>query len=214
MARMDVCDRPIYPRLAVLLVLILAHGGLILVFQREKPAHTARSASLEVPMILFFIDPSPPPPPETERIPHRPISNLTHPSQPKTVISPPEPISPAENAPSTAPAAVDWLMEAQRSAAEITSRQNSGRAAEAPDAPHAPAPWDSRPLLESTGHGMKIRIPVDIPGDIIDHCFGNTDVAHDQTGQTERLQLGCAFGKRPVRGDLFDSLRKPAEAPK
>jgi hypothetical protein len=24
---------------------------------------------------------------------------------------------------------------------------------------------------------MKIRIPVGIPGDIIDHCFGNTDLA-------------------------------------
>jgi len=212
MARMDACGRPIYPRLAVLLVLILAHGGVILVFQREKPAHTARGASLEFPMTLFFIDPSPPPP-ETERIPHRPISNLTHRPHPETAITPPEPVAPAENAPS-APAAVDWLAEAQRSAAEITSRQNSGHAAEAPAAPHAPAPWDSRPLLESTGHGMKIRIPVDIPGDIIDHCFGNTDVVHDQAGQTERLQLGCAFGKRAVRGDLFDSLHKPAEAPK
>jgi hypothetical protein len=93
MARMDVCDRPIYPRLAVLLVLILAHGGLILVFQREKPAHTARSASLEVPMTLLFFDPAPPPtppPPETERIPHRPISNnLTHRPHPETAITPP-----------------------------------------------------------------------------------------------------------------------------
>src|SRR5205823_1149773 len=117
-----------------------------------------------------------------------PISNLTHRPHPETAITPPEPVAPAENALS-APAPVDWPAEAQRSAAEITSRQNSGRAAAAAAAPHAPAPWDSRPLLEPTGHGMKIRIPVDIPGDIIDHCFGNSDLAHDQTGQTERLQL-------------------------
>ena len=209
---MDVYDRPIYSRLAVLLVLILLHGGLILVLQREKPAYTERTASREVPTPLFFIDPAPPPlppPPATEQIPRQSTRNLPHRPHPDTAITLPEPVAPAQNAPSAAPPAVDWLAEAQRSAAEITSRQNSGRAAGAPAEPLAPAPWDSHPLLESTDHGMTVRIPVDIPGNIIDHCFGKTDAAHDQAGQIERMQLGCAFGKRTVRGDLFDSVRKP-----
>jgi hypothetical protein len=61
---------------------------------------------------------------------------------------------------------------------------------------------------------MKLRIPVEIPGHVIDHCFGNIDLGHDQTGHAERYQLGCALGKTPARGDLFDSLRKPSEPPK
>jgi len=55
---------------------------------------------------------------------------------------------------------------------------------------------------------------MEIPGKIIDHCFGNVDLGHDQTGEWERYQLGCAFRKQPARGDLFDSVRKPSDIPK
>jgi hypothetical protein len=78
--------------------------------------------------------------------------------------------------------------------------------------------------LEFTGHGLQLRIPVEIPGDIIDHCFGNMDLGHNRfgdmgfadnpTGQWELYQLKCAFRKQPARGDLFDSLRKPSAPPK
>jgi hypothetical protein len=78
--------------------------------------------------------------------------------------------------------------------------------------------------LEFTGHGLQLRIPVEIPGDIIDHCFGNMDLGHNRfgdmgfadnpTGHWELYQLKCAFKKQPARGDLFDSLRTPSEPPK
>lgn len=92
---------------------------------------------------------------------------------------------------------------------------------EAPSSPTTPAPWDAHPLLEFTGHGFQVRIPVEIPGDIVDHCFGNvelghnrfadTDPAHNQTGNWELFQLKCALKKPPARSDLFDSLRPPSE---
>jgi hypothetical protein len=78
--------------------------------------------------------------------------------------------------------------------------------------------------LEFTGHGLQVRIPVEIPGNIIDHCFGNmdlghnrfadTDLAHNQTGNWELYQLKCALRKQPARSDLFDSLRQAPQPPK
>ena len=72
--------------------------------------------------------------------------------------------------------------------------------------------------------GYKCRFPVEIPGDIIDHCFGNMDLGHNRYGDTDQAynptghwelyQLKCAFRKQPARGDLFDSLRQPSEPPK
>ncbi len=46
----------------------------------------------------------------------------------------------------------------------------------------------------------------------MDDCFVAMDLGHEQTtGQWDKLQLKCAFGKRPARGDLFDSLRNPSK---
>jgi hypothetical protein len=223
---MDVHNRPIYRRLAVLLVLLLLHGSLILIFLREKPAYTERHVSPEVPTTIFFINPQPRlpvPPPETSRIPNRPIRKLQQRLRPDTAISIPD-AAPAENQEPAAAPPVDWLAEAHRSVSEITSRGEPGRAAESSSSPTASAPWDSRPLLEFTGHGLQVRIPVEIPGDIIDHCFGNMDLGHNRYGDTgfadnptghwELYQLKCAFRKQPARDDLFDSLRKPSEPPK
>jgi len=210
---MDVYNKPIYPRLAALFVLLLLHGGLILVFLRERPAYREQSGAPEVPTIIFFIDSQaglPLPPPESSRISRRPTGKRQNRSGTEAAISSLDTTAPAENQGPAAPPPVDWLAEARRSAAEIASRGESDRAAESPA---APAPWDLRPLFESTGHGLKLRIPVEIPGKLIDHCFGNMDLGHDLTGQWERYQLGCAFRKQPARGDLFDSLRKPSEPP-
>ena len=214
---MDVHNRLTYQRSAVLLVLFLLHGGLILVFLREKPAYREHRASPEVPTTLFFINPQPRlplPPPETSRIPHRPTNDRQHRLPPDAAISSADTTAPVESPESAASAPVDWLAEAHQSASEIASRGERGGAAESSASPTVSAPWDLRPLLESTGHGLKLRIPVEIPGNIIDHCFGNMDLGHDMTGHWERYQLGCAFRKRPARGDLFDSLRKPPEPPK
>jgi hypothetical protein len=208
---MDVYDRPTYRRSVVLLVLFLLHGSLILVFLREKPAYRALLASPEVPTTIFLINPQrdlPLPAPETSRIRHQPTKGSQHELDPDAVISRLDTTVPSEDQGSAASPSIDWSAEARRSAAEIAARGETGRAAESPSSPTASAPWDLRPLLESTGHGLKLRIPVEIPGNIIDHCFGNMDVGHDQTGQWERYQLGCAFRKQPARGDLFDSLRK------
>jgi hypothetical protein len=206
-------NRPIYLRSAVLLVIFLLHGSLILVFLREKPAYRGHHASPEVLTTVFFINPQPRLPlplPETSRIPHRPNFQLL----PDAAISSLDTTAPAENPESAASPPVDWLAEADRSASEIASRGEPGRAAQSSSSPTASAPRDLRPLLESTGHGLRLRIPVEIPGKIIDHCFGNMDLGHDMTGTWERYQLGCAFRKQPARGDLFDSLRKPSEPPK
>jgi hypothetical protein len=213
---MDVHNRPSYLRSAVLLVVFLLHGGLILVFLRANPAYKDHSASAGFSTAIFFIDPQPRlalPPPETSRIPHRPSRDLQHPLRPVAPISSLDTTVPLEDQGSAAPP-IDWYAEAHRSAAEIAERGEPGRAAESPSSPAASAPWDLRPLLESTGHGLKLRIPVEIPGDIIDHCFANMDVGHNQGGQWELYQLKCALGKQPARGDLFDSLRKPSEPPK
>ena len=53
---MDVHNRRIYLRSTVVLVLLLLHGGLILVFLREKPAHRDHQESPEVAMTVFFFD--------------------------------------------------------------------------------------------------------------------------------------------------------------
>jgi len=211
---MDAQNRPIYLRSAVLLVLFLLHGSLILVFLREKPAYRNDHASPEALTAIFFINSQPRlplPPPENSRISHPPTRNLQPRLRPDAAISSLDTTAPSENQQSAASPPVDWLAEAERSASEITSHGEPGRAAESPASPTTAVPWDLRPLLESTGHGLRLRIPVEIPGKIIDHCFGNMDVGHDQTGQWERYQLGCAFRKQPARGDLFDSLGKLSE---
>jgi hypothetical protein len=187
----------------VLLVLFLLHGSLIFIFLREQPGYIDRTALPEVLTTLFFVDPparTPPSAPQAYRSspkPSTPTSRLdiTAPEE----IEPPPPLS----------APVDWVAEAHQSAAEIAAREQPGTAVQTPPSPTNSAPWDARPLLESTRHGLKLRIPVEIPGKWIDHCFGNLDVGHEQTGQWQKYQLGCAFGKRPARGDLFDSVRKP-----
>ena len=214
---MDVHNRPIYRRTVVLILLYLSHSSLVLVFLREKPARRDSPASPEVPATIFFNNPQPRlplPPPETSRIPHQPTRNLQHRLRPDAAISSLDTTTPAEDQGSAASPPVDWLAEGHRSASEIASRGEPGQAAQSPPSPTASAPWDLRPLLESTGHGLKLRIPVEIPGNLIDHCFGNMDLGHDQTGHWERYQLGCAFRKRPARGDLFDSLREPSKPPK
>jgi len=214
---MDVHDRPLYLRSAVLLVLFLLHGGLIFVFVREKPGYRDHRGSAEVLTTIFFINAQPRlalPPLEVPRTPRRRTGNLQHRLPPDTAISSLDTNVPPENQRSVASPGVDWLAEAHRSASDIASREGSAGAAESPSSPTASAPWDSRPLLESTGHGLKFRIPMEIPGKIIDHCFGNVDLGHDQTGEWERYQLGCAFRKQPARGDLFDSVRKPSDIPK
>ena len=213
---MDEHHRGFYLRAAVLVVLSLLHGGLVLVFLRESPADREGRASPEVPTILFFIDSRPRlslPIPETSRITHGSARDFPHRVRHDAAVSSVDPTVVPENTGPAASPPVDWLAEAERSASEITSHGEPGRAAESPASPTTAVPWDLRPLLESTGHGLKLRIPVEIPGHIIDHCFGNMDLGHEQTGQRERFQLGCAFGKQPARGDLFDSLRKPSDPP-
>ena len=208
---MDVHNRRrIYLRSTLVLVLLLLHGSLVRVFLREKPAYGYHQESPEVAMTLFFLDPEPSPslrPPETWRIPQRPRKSLQHRLPPDAGISSLDTTVPAEIQESAAPPPVDWFAEAHRSTSGIIAHGKPGQAAQSPSSPGATAPWDLRPLLESTGHGLRARIPVEIPGRIIDHCFGNMDLGHDMTGTWERYQLGCAFRKQPARGDLFDSLR-------
>ncbi len=212
---MDVHNRPLYLRSAVLLVLFLLHGGLILVFLREKRAYKDHPATPGLATTIFFIDPQPRlPPPETSRIPHRPTRDLQRTLHPAPPISSPDTTVPSESPGPAASPPIDWLAQAHQSA-EIANGGKPGGAAESPTSPTAAAPWDPTPRLpESTGHGLRWQIPLEIPGKIIDHCFANMDLGHDQGGKRELYQLKCALRKQPARGDLFDSLRKPSERPR
>ena len=214
---MDAPHKPLSLRLAVLLVLVLLHGGLIQVFLHDEPAHKHLPALPELPTVPFFIEPVPfrqPPRPETARGARPPARNLRRRSYSDVTIARPDTPAPEEATVSTGLPRVDWSAEARRAAAAITSRRQSGAPAESPSSSPSSAPWDVRPLFESSDHGLTVRIPVEIPGDIIDHCFAKIDFVHELTGQSQRYQLGCALGKQQARGDLFDSLRKPPELPK
>jgi hypothetical protein len=223
---MEVHNRPIYRRAAVVLVLFLLHGSLVLVFLGERPDYRGSPGVPEVPTTLFFLNSQPrfpPPPPDTPRLPHRPPKDLRQQLPPKAAIPSTATSTPTEHQGPAAAPTVDWLAEAHRAASEIAGLGEPGPAAESPSSPNAPKPWNS-PLLEFTGHGLQVRIPVEIPGNIIDHCFGNmdlghnrfadTDLAHNQTGNWELYQLKCALRKQPARSDLFDSLRQAPQPPK
>jgi hypothetical protein len=110
-------------------------------------------------------------------------------------------IQPApEDDASSAPATVDWLAEAQRSATDIVGRSAPDKAGAT--SPPRITPWDPHPqALETTGHGLKLRI--------IDPCFADLDLGQTVYGSEARMQLGCTLGKKPARGDLFDSISKP-----
>jgi hypothetical protein len=208
---MDVRDNSRYLRPAVLFVILLLHGSLIVFLLRAKPAYKAWPASAPLSTI-FFINPEPRltlrPPSETAVIPHGSGKDLRHRGLSDSSSSSVDTTSPSENQAPTAPSTIDWFAEAQRSAAEIAGRDKPDRAALS--SPTGPAPWDPHPhLLEATGHGLKLRIPVRIPLQLIDHCFSDIDLGQTPYGPEERLQLGCALKKQPARGDLFDSLRKP-----
>jgi hypothetical protein len=210
-----------YLRPAALIAICLVHGSLIIVLVRAK---TLRRTSEPVATIVLIT-------PEASLKPLPRIENSLAP-HPLRVVPPlflhPEPSPP--NAEATSPlgiqAPIDWLAEAQRSAADIADREEPNLASVAPSLPVGSAPWDPHPrLLESTGHGLKLRIPLAVPTKVIDHCFielsqpnldpSNLDPSNPvQTPPTpeQRLQFGCALRKQPARGDLFDSLRK--EQPK
>jgi hypothetical protein len=169
-------------------------------------------------MTIFFIKPEAPlshRPPEATRDPHqssrvrRPlISEGTGPNLQAEVSQ--------ESPGAASDPTIDWDAEAQQSAAEIANRGDLPAPTELSTMPTTPAPWNPHPeLLEFTGHGLTMRIPVKIPGKIIDHCFANFDLKRDEDwGTRELYQLGCALKKQPSRGDLFDALRKPLEPQK
>ena len=209
-------------RPAVLIVICLLHGSLIVVLVRAK---TLRRTSEQVATIVLMM-------PEASLSSQPRIENSLAPHPLR--IEPPRPLLPELPPPGTevtSPAdiqapPIDWLAEAQRSAADIADREAPNQASIAPSLPAGSPPWDPHPhLLESTGHGLKLRIPLEVPTKLIDHCFielsqPNLDPANqdptnpDQTPPTpeQRLQIGCALKKQPARGGLFDSLRK--EQPK
>ena len=207
---MDVHNRRTYLRPAVLILVLLLHGSLIFVLLRSKTAHRTKQES-ELLSIVFFIQPEHRPKilsPDTSLAMRPPAKDLALHLLSAASIPSVDTTSPFENETSDAP--IDWLSEAQRSAADIAERSKQG-GENGPITPsNGSAPWDAHPnLLEATGHGLRLRIPVRIPLDFIDHCFSDIDLGQTPYGPEERLQLGCALRKQPPRGDLFDSLRNP-----
>jgi hypothetical protein len=185
-------------RPAVLVVICVLHASLIIVLVRAKLTY-ALSRTSESITTIYFISPESRhtrlPPVENSLIPHRLSIEPPRPSLPESLPPSAEAESPLDI---PAPPAIDWLAEAQRSTAEIMGRAGPER----PPSPTGIAPWDPHSQrLEATGHGLKFRI--------IDRCFADVDLGQTVYGPEERLQLGCDLKKKPARGDLFDSLRKP-----
>ena len=212
---MDVQDSRGYLRPAALLVVLLLHGMLILVLLRSKTVYGDRHASPQSSMTVFFISPQPRvtlAPSETPLTPHQAHDAFERQFLPVPPMPSTDPTSPITSQKSSDAPTIDWFAEAEKSATEIANRTEPGRAAEPSSPPTGSAPWDPHPhLWESTGHGLSIRIPVRIPGEMIDHCSFNMDLSQDQWGKREKYQVECALQKQPARGDLFDSLRKPLE---
>jgi hypothetical protein len=195
-----------YLRPAVLIVICLLHGSLIVILVRAKKLKQTSEPMATIYLIIPELSLSPLPHIENSLSPHL-LS-----AEPPALLRPELPTPSTETASPSgfqAPAAIDWLAEAQRSAADIADHEEPDRTAGAPSSPAGSAPWDPHAhLLEPTGHGLKLRIPVRIPLKIIDHCFSGIDLGQTPYGPEERLQMGCALRKQPARGDLFDSLRK------
>lgn len=202
---MDVGDKNRYWRPAVLVLICLLHGALIIVLLRAKPAYkSVRASELLVTIYLINAGPRRVPLPRLEtRVTSRGLGIE------RMRVLPPESLSISAQSPSSpdyptpaTPPAVDWLAEAQRSAAEVVSRTAPDRAAATQSPPTRIAPWDPHSQsLETTGHGLKLQL--------IDPCFSDLDLGQTVYGAEARLQLGCTLGRRPARGDLFDSLTKP-----
>jgi hypothetical protein len=194
----------------VLIIVLLLHGSLIFGLLRSEPVRKARSES-ELLSTIFFIQPQTRPAirsPETSLTSHLSPKDLAPHLLPDSSIPSVDTTLPLENENSLTPQSVDWFSEAQRSAAEVADRGDQGGGKVPATPPNGSAPWDAHPhLLEETGHGLKLRIPVRIPLDSIDHCFSDIDLGQTPYGSEARFQLGCALRKQPPRGDLFDSLR-------
>jgi hypothetical protein len=207
---MDVRDNSRYVRPAALVVILLLHGSLIVLLLRAKIAYKARPES-SLFSTVFHINPDRPlrlPPPQTSGNPARSPKDFIHHLLPDS-STPSVDISPLENQAPDSPSTIDWFAEAQRSAAEIAGREEPNRTAVSPPPPAGLGPWDPHPhLLETTGHGLRLRIPVPKVLRIVDHCFSDIDSGQTPYGPEARLQLGCVLKKEPARGDLFDSLRK------
>ena len=208
---MGVRDQRSGVRAAVIAVVLLLHGSVLLVLLRMKSADAARSAS--APLLLLLIGPE-----HRVALPVVETPGTARPS--RSALEPhrhPDSATPGgeknkmlEEPGSAAEATIDWSAEAAHSAADIAEREGLDPSTLDSTTPVNPAPWDPHPhLLESTGHGLKLRIPVKIPWKIIDHCYSDIDLGQTAYGPEERLQLGCALKKQPARGDLFESLRKP-----
>jgi hypothetical protein len=211
---MGVRDNNRYLRPAVLIVICLLHGSLIVVLVRAK---ALKRTSEPVSTIYLII-----PEASLKSPPHIENSLALH-REPPLLLRPelPPPSTEATSPLSVQAPPIDWLAEAQRLAADIADREEPSLVAVAPSLPAGSAPWDPHAhLLESTGHGLQLRIPLAVPTKIIDHCFielgqtnlEQTDLDHPNLSQTpsapeQRLRIGCALRKQPARGDLFDSLR-------
>jgi hypothetical protein len=192
-----------YWRTAVMAVICIIHGALIVVLLRAKPAYLTAPAPALLATV-FFIDPEPRRvlvPSISSRLAPRSLDMEPFPALPpeSSAITMERGPAPEDDKPSTPPT-IDWLAEAHRSAAGIVGGNAPDKAGAT--SPPRIAPWDPHPqALETTGHGLKLRI--------IDPCFADVDLGQTVYGSEARLQLGCTLGKKAPRGDIFDSISKP-----
>lgn len=197
-------DNNRYLRPAVLIVICLLHGSLIAYLLRAKLTYKSQTATAEAATIFLIF---------AER--RRPPVALQQPvKSPHLLIEPGNLSIPnlapldtqmywaQDNQPGLDAPTIDWIAEAQYSAAEILRREQQNRTPAAPASPVNVAPWDPHAQrLEATGHGLRLRI--------LDPCAAILDLGQTAYGTEERLQLGCTLRKKEPRGDLFEALRKP-----
>ena len=175
---MNARREPTKVRTMIFLIVLLFHAGVIVAFLREKTVYRSLASQSDGSMTIFFINLQVPPShrsPEAARYLHE-SSEVRKPLESQGTGLNLQVEVTQENPGAAFDPTVDWAAEAQRSAAEIANRGDL-RPPPGPSAmPTTPARWNPHlELLEFTGHGLKVRIPLKILRKIIDHCFANFD---------------------------------------
>lgn len=200
-------SRAASPRALVLAAVVAAHAGALLVLLTETRTRSARVEPEASALLVILFQPREHQTPAAPAGPaRRPAARLQPPAAAETPMS--APAIPA--APGTA---IDWTAEATAAAArQIDTDEQRTRQARALAPPPSP---------------MFVRAPRRAPGIAWDHAAthrfeplgGLATVVHlnDQCAIVLFVIMpfagGCALGKPPVRGDLFEHMHDPDPGP-
>ena len=202
-------SRAVSPRVAVLALVVAIHAGAVLVLLAEMRTRLVRGEPASTPLVVMLLPLREPQhsAPQLRATAARPSAIRHVPSPSTQAEAPPAPPSP------TAPGnATDWAAEATASAARQVDA-NEQRARQARALTPKPSPlFGARPRRPEFhwDYGRTHRVePVPGLGTVIhlnDRCAIALFVIIPFAG-------GCALGKIPARGDLFEHIHDPDPAP-